>query len=137
MVNCICDQILSENICRNINHRNLLLNMHGTDSVSSTSKCETQSGKIKFAQCRILHALHKLCKKRARKTTVVQADSSVTLIVLSKAQSPFSRAIYIFIYQSCLVCQHLIQIRLITLNCVKNYSIINAHICPCDYGIQT
>ena len=33
---------------------------------SSTSKCKTQSGKIKFAQCRILHALHKLHKKRAR-----------------------------------------------------------------------
>ena len=47
---------------------------------SSTSKCDTQSGKIKFSQCRILHALHKLHKKRARKTTVVKADSSVTLI---------------------------------------------------------
>ena len=44
--------------------------MHGTDQLPhSTSKCETQSGKIKFAQCRILHALHKLRKKRARKTT--------------------------------------------------------------------
>ena len=64
---------------------------------TSTSKCDTQSGKIKFAQCRILHALHKLHKKRARKTTVVQADSSVTLIALSKAQSPFSQAIY-YIY---------------------------------------
>ena len=64
---------------------------------SSTSKCETQSGKIKFAQCRILHALRELCKKRARKTTVFQADSSVMLIALSKAQSPFSQAIY-YIY---------------------------------------
>ena len=33
MVNCICDQILSENICRNINHGNYLLNMHGTDQL--------------------------------------------------------------------------------------------------------
>ena len=63
---------------------------------TSTSKCDTQSGKIKFAQCRILHALHKLHKKRARKTTVVQADSSVTSIALSKAQFPFSQAIYIY-----------------------------------------
>ena len=34
-------------------------------------------------------------ERGARKTTVVQADSSVTLIALSKAQSPFSQAIYI------------------------------------------
>ena len=33
VINCICDQILSENTCRNINHRNLLLNMHGTDQL--------------------------------------------------------------------------------------------------------
>ena len=65
---------------------------------SLTFKWETQSGKIKFAQCRILHALHKLkCKKRARKTTAIPADSSLTLIALSKVQSPFSQAIYIYI----------------------------------------
>ena len=41
-----------------------------------TSKYETQSGKD-FAQstCRILHALRKPSRKRARKTSIVQADS--------------------------------------------------------------
>ena len=45
-----------------------------------TSKCETESGKKKFAQseCIRLHALHKLRKKRARKTFIVQADFKVT-----------------------------------------------------------
>ena len=69
--------------------------MHGTDQLPQPLNVTLKvHGKIKFAQCRILHALHKLHKKRARKTTVVQADSSVTLIALSKAQSPFSQAIY-------------------------------------------
>ena len=67
--------------------------MHGTDQLPQPLNV-TLSGKINFDQCRILHALHKLRKKRARKTTVVQADSSVMLIALSKAQSPFSQAIY-------------------------------------------
>ena len=35
-------------------------------------------------------------KREQEKTTVVQADSSVRLIALSKAQSPFSQAIYIY-----------------------------------------
>ena len=41
-----------------------------------TSKCETQSSKD-FAQskCRILHALRKPRRKRARKSSIVQADS--------------------------------------------------------------
>ena len=69
--------------------------MHGTDQQPQPLNVTLKvHGKIKFAQCRILHALHKLHKKRATKTTVVQADSSITLIALSKAQSPFSQAIY-------------------------------------------
>ena len=42
----------------------------------------------------------KVRKKKARKTAVVQADSSVTLInfALSKAQSPFLQAVYWYIY---------------------------------------
>ena len=39
-----------------------------------TSKCETQSSKKKIrseSKCRIPHALHKVRKKRARKTSVV------------------------------------------------------------------
>ena len=44
-----------------------------------TSKCETQRGKkIAQSKCRILHALHKLHKKRARKSCVVQTDCKVT-----------------------------------------------------------
>ena len=52
-----------------------------------TSKCMTQSGKTKFAQwkCRILHALHKLRKMRARKTSVVQADSQVTFRTITSS----------------------------------------------------
>ena len=37
-----------------------------------------------------------------------------------------------YIYQSCLACQHLIQIRVMILNCVKNQPIKTADICPCD-----
>ena len=72
--------------------------MHGTDQLPQPLNARLNVVKIiKLSQCRILHALHKLHKKRARKTTVVQADSSVMLIALSKAQSPFSQAIY-YIY---------------------------------------
>ena len=71
--------------------------MHGTDQQPQPLNVTLKvHGKIKFAQCRILHGLHKH-KKRARKTTLVQAGSSVTLIALSKAQSPLSQAIY-YIY---------------------------------------
>ena len=73
-----------------------LLNTYGTDQLPHPLIARLKVAKIKFAQCRILHALHKLRRKRARKTTVVQADSSVTLITLSKAQSPLSQAIYIY-----------------------------------------
>ena len=37
MVNCTCDQIQSENICRNINHGNKLPNMHGTYQIHNLS----------------------------------------------------------------------------------------------------
>ena len=50
------------------------------------SNCETQSGKTKLAQwkCRILHALDKLSKKRARKLTfVVQAKVTFHTIMSS------------------------------------------------------
>ena len=62
--------------------------MHGTDQLP-TSKCETQSGEKKISQskCRILHALHKLCKKRARKTYVVLADSKVTFHAITSSVS--------------------------------------------------
>ena len=48
----------------------------------------------KFAQsnCRILHALYKLRKKRARKTSVVQATLR-SRFTLSRAQSLLSRAL--------------------------------------------
>ena len=60
----------------------------------NVAKCETQSGKKKkFAQsdCRILHALHKLRKKRPGKTSVVQATLR-SRFTLSRAQSLLSRA---------------------------------------------
>ena len=62
--------------------------MHGTDSFL-TSKCETQRGKKKFAQsrCKILHELHKLRKKRARKTSPVVLADSKSRFTLSRAQS--------------------------------------------------
>ena len=54
-----------------------------------TSKCDTQSGKKKkkFAQskCRILHALHKLRKKRLIKTSIVQAHSKVTFHTITSS----------------------------------------------------
>ena len=92
MVNCICDQISF-----------------------ITSKCETQSGKkIAQSKCRILHALHKLRKKRARKTSVAQTDyTKVTFHTITSSVSLVTS------YESCLACQHLIQIGLIT-NCVRN-----------------
>ena len=54
-----------------------------------TSKCETQSGKkIAQSKCRILHALHKLRKKRARKTSVAQTDySKVTFHTITSSVS--------------------------------------------------
>ena len=64
--------------------------MHGTDQPPQPLNARLKVVKYNFAQCRILYALHQLHKKRARKTAVVQADSSVMLIALSKAQSPFS-----------------------------------------------
>ena len=56
-------------------------------------KCETQGGQKKFAQsdCRILHALFKLRKKTARKTSVVQATLR-SRFTLPGAQSLLSRA---------------------------------------------
>ena len=60
-----------------------------------TSKCETQGGKKKIAQskCRIPHALHKLRKKRARKTSIAQADSKVTFHTITSSVRRLSRAI--------------------------------------------
>ena len=57
----------------------------------NVAKCETQSGQKKFAQsnCRILHVLR---KKRARKTSVVQATLK-SRFTLSRAQSLLSRAV--------------------------------------------
>ena len=48
-----------------------------------------------FAQskCKILHALRKLRKKRARKTSIVQADSKVTFHTISISIRHLSRAI--------------------------------------------
>ena len=101
MVNCICDQILSENICRNINHSNYAWSR----PASSTSKCDTQSGKIKFAQCRILHALHKL-RKREQETPLLfkltlwsRFALSLTIPTLSLSLSPLlpSHKLYICI----------------------------------------
>ena len=76
------------NICINIYHRNsLLLCMEQTSFI--TSKCETKSGETKFAQwkCRIHHALHKLRKKIARKTSVVQADSKAAFHTIKSSIS--------------------------------------------------
>ena len=60
-----------------------------------TSKCETQSGKKKIcSKFRILHALlHKLRKKRARKTSIVQANSKVTFHTITSSIRLLSRAI--------------------------------------------
>ena len=81
-----------------------------------TSKCETQSGKKKqFGQskCRILHALHKLRKKRAGNASVVQGDSTVKFHIITSSISLVTS------YDSCLACQHSIQIGLST-NWVRN-----------------
>ena len=132
MVNCICDQISF-----------------------ITSKCETQSGK-KNEKCRILHPIHNLRKKRAKKTPVAQTDySKVTFHTTLRAEalrssqiSHLSRKIegpllagqfhtitssvsLVTSCQLCLAFQHLIQIGLIT-NCVRNQPIKNADICPCN-----
>ena len=71
MVNCICDQIQSENICRNINHGNKLPNMHGTYQIHNLSinarlKAAKKKKKIAQSKCRMLHVLHELRKQRAR-----------------------------------------------------------------------
>ena len=52
----------------------------------------------KFAQskCRILHALHKLRKRRARKTSIAQADSKVTFHTITSSIRRLSRAIVVF-----------------------------------------
>ena len=60
------------------------------------------------------HVLHKLRKKRARKTSVAQTDySKITFHTITISVSLVTS------YESCLACQHLIQIGLIT-NCVRN-----------------
>ena len=70
MVNCICDQISF-----------------------ITSKCETQSGK-KIEKCRILHALHKLRKKREQKKPLLLKLTTLrSRFTLSRAQSLLSRAV--------------------------------------------
>ena len=74
-----------------------------------------KAAKIRFAQAkfRILHALHNLRYKReSRKTSVVQADSKVTFHTITSSFSLVTS------YESCLACQHLIQIELTT-NCVR------------------
>ena len=56
----------------------------------NVAKCETQSGKKKFAQsnCRILHALYKLRKKRAKKKkSLVQATLLKSRFTLSRGMS--------------------------------------------------
>ena len=61
---------------------------------------DSKRQKKKFARskCRILHALHKLRKKRTRKTSVVQADWLRSHFTLSQAQSLLSQTIlYIYI----------------------------------------
>ena len=67
-----------------------------------TSKCETQSGKKKKkkkiapSMCRILHTLSmqaKLLKKRARKTSIIQADFKVTFHTVTSLILRLSRAI--------------------------------------------
>ena len=54
-----------------------------------TSKCDSK--------CRLLHALHKLRKKRARKTSVVQSDSTVTLHTITSLISLVANYIYILV----------------------------------------
>ena len=53
-----------------------------------------QPKKIAHSNCRILHALHKSCKKRARKTSVVQSDSTVTLHTITSLISLVANYIY-------------------------------------------
>ena len=129
---CIRDHILSENIFRNINHSNTVTNysvcMEQTSFI--TSNCETQSGKKKtFAQskCGLLHALHKLCKKRARKTFIVQADSKVTFHTITSSDNPT----VVTSYQLGLASHRLIPFGRIA-NRVRNQPIKNTNICPCD-----
>ena len=53
-----------------------------------TSKCETQRGqKSAQSKCRILLAVHKLRKKKARKASVVQADSKVAFHIIMTSVS--------------------------------------------------
>ena len=58
-----------------------------------TSKCDSK--------CRLLHALHKLRKKRARKTSVVQSDSTVTLHTITSLISLVANYIILSINPSC------------------------------------
>ena len=75
--NCLHDQILSENICRNIitTVTNYSICMEQTSFMSS--KCDSKG--------QILYALHKLRKQRTRKTSIVQADSKVTFNTITSS----------------------------------------------------
>ena len=81
-------------------------------------KSRLKAAKKKFAQskCRILHALHKLRKKRARKTSVVQmqTDSKVTFHTITSSIS------LVTTNKLCLAFQHLIQIGRLITNWVRN-----------------
>ena len=122
MVNCLCDHILSENICRN-----KMTQYAQNRPASYPLNVRLGAAKKIFAQskCMILHVLHKLRKKRARNTSVVQADPEVTFHTITSSVS------LVMSYQSCWACQHLIKIRLIT-SCIKKQPIKNADVCPCD-----
>ena len=63
--------------------------MEQTSFITSKINVRLKVAKEKFAQseCIILHALHKLCKKRARKTSIVQADSKVTFLTITTSVS--------------------------------------------------
>ena len=88
-----------------------------------------EAAKQNFAQskCIILDALHKLLKKRARKTAVVQADSKVTFHTVMSL---------VWAQSLCLACQHLIQIGLIT-KCVKPANQKHWHMPLLLCGIRT
>ena len=96
MVNCICDQIQSENICRNINHGNKLPNMPGTYQIHNLSiNARLKAAKkkqIAQSKCRMLHVLHELRKQRAR-TPLLFKLTLRSRFTLSRAQSLLSRAI--------------------------------------------
>ena len=61
-----------------------------------TSKCETQGGKKKLLSQSVeypMHCIIKLRKKRARKTSIAQADSKVTFHTITSSIRRLSRAI--------------------------------------------